>query len=359
MPSLFDPLTLRGVTLRNRIGISPMCQYSSEDGHATDWHVVHLGSRAQGGAGVVHVEASAVEARGRITPGDMGIWQDSHIEPLVRVAKFVKKHGAVPAIQIAHAGRKGSTAAPWDGGASLDDQHGGYETVAPSPIAFGGNITRVPRPLSAEEIPGVVAAFGKAAERARAAGFEWIEFHAAHGYLAHEFMSPLSNQRNDEYGGSFDNRIRFCVDSTRAIRRAWPDRYPMSIRLSCTDWLPGGWDLEQTIELAKRLKAEGVDIIDCSSAGLRADQQVPRGPGFQIPFAEAVRKAVNIPTAAVGGITAGSHADEIVRNGRADLVLIARQSLRDPYFPRNAAVALGVPNAAKLPIQYHHYIGGP
>lgn len=358
MPSLFDPLTLRGVTLRNRIGISPMCQYSSEDGHATDWHLVHLGSRAQGGAALVHVEATAVEARGRITPGDMGIWKDSHIEPLARAAKFIKAHGAVPAIQIAHAGRKGSTAPPWDGGASLDDKHGGYETVAPSAIAFGGNIDRVPRPLSAEEIPEVAAAFGAAAARAQAAGFEWIEYHAAHGYLTHEFLSPLANTRNDEYGGAFGNRIRFCLEATRAIRRKWPERYPLSIRLSCTDWLPGGWDLEQTIELARRLKTEGVDIIDCSSAGLRGDQQVPRGPGFQVPFAEAVRKATGIPTAAVGGITAASHADEIVRNGRADLVLVARQSLRDPYFARNAALALGQPNGVKLPIQYHHYVGG-
>jgi 2,4-dienoyl-CoA reductase-like NADH-dependent reductase (Old Yellow Enzyme family) len=306
----------------------------------------------------VHVEATAVEARGRITPGDMGIWKDSHIEPLARVVSFVKGHGATPAIQIAHAGRKGSTAPPWNGGGSLEDKDGGYETVAPSAIAFGGAISRVPRPLAADEIPGVVKAFGAAAERARAAGFEWIEFHAAHGYLTHEFLSPLSNQRNDEYGGPFENRIRFCLEATRAIRKAWPERYPMAIRLSCTDWLPGGWDLEQTIELAKKLKAEGVDIVDCSSAGLRSDQNPPRGPGFQVPLSEAVRKAVGIPTATVGGVTAASHADEIVRNDRADLVLIGRQSLRDPYFPRNAAVTLGQPNGAKLPIQYHHYVGG-
>jgi len=357
MTEVFEPLTLRGVTLRNRIGISPMCQYSSEDGHATDWHVVHLGSRAQGGAGLVHVEATAVEARGRITPGDMGLWQDSHIAPLARVAKFVKSHGAVPAIQIAHAGRKGSTAAPWAGGVSLADADGGYETVAPSALAYGGNITRVPRPLAAEEIGSIAKAFGQAAERALAAGFEWIEFHAAHGYLTHQFLSPLSNTRNDEYGGSFENRIRFCLDAARAIRRAWPERLPMAIRVSCTDWLPGGWDLEQTIELARRLKDEGVDIVDCSSAGLRADQQPARGPGFQVPFAEAVRKGAGIATAAVGGIVAPSHADEIVRNGRADLVLVARQSLRDPYFVRNAALALGAGDKAKLPIQYHHYVG--
>jgi 2,4-dienoyl-CoA reductase-like NADH-dependent reductase (Old Yellow Enzyme family) len=357
MPGVLDPLTLRGVTLRNRIGISPMCQFSSEDGHATDWHVVHLGSRAQGGAGLVYVEATAVEARGRISPADMGIWQDSHIEPLARVAKFVKAHGAVPAIQIAHAGRKGSTAAPWEGGGSLTDAEGGYETVAPSALAFGGAISRVPRPLAAEEIGGIVAAFGHAAERALAAGFEWIEFHAAHGYLAHEFLSPLSNTRNDEYGGSFDNRIRFCLEATRAIRRAWHERLPMAIRVSCTDWLPDGWDLEQTIALAKQLKAEGVDIVDCSSSGLRADQQPARGPGFQVPFAEAVRKGAGVPTAAVGGIVAPSHADEIVRNGRADLVLVGRQSLRDPFFVRNAAMALGAGDKARLPIQYHHYVG--
>ena len=357
MPGLFDSFTLRGVTFRNRIGVSSMCQYSSEDGHATDWHVVHLGSRAVGGAGLVSVEATAVEARGRITPHDMGIWAESHIEPLARVARFIARHGAVPGIQLAHAGRKGSTARPWQGDNSLGDKDGGYETIAPSALAFGGKVDRVPRPLSAEEIPAIIEAFGQAARRADAAGFQLVEFHAAHGYLAHAFLSPLSNQRNDSYGGSFENRTRFCLEAARAIRSAWPEPKPMSIRLSCTDWIPGGWDIEQSIELAKRLKTEGVDIIDCSSAGIRAEQNPPRGPGFQIPFSEAIRKAVRIPTATVGFITAPGHADEIIRNDRADLVLLARQMLRDPYWAKNAAIALGQADKVRLPNQYHHYIG--
>jgi 2,4-dienoyl-CoA reductase-like NADH-dependent reductase (Old Yellow Enzyme family) len=263
---LFAPLTVKSVTLRNRIGVSPMCQYSSEDGFLNDWHLVHLGSRAVGGAGLIIVEATGVEARGRITAGDAGLWSDKHIEPLARINRFLKSQGAVPGIQLAHSGRKGSTARPWEeNGRSLSNAEGGWETVAPSPLAFGGEISRVPREMTIDDIRTVQEAFRSAAVRAKDAGCEWLELHAAHGYLLHEFYSPLSNKRQDSYGGSLENRIRFTLETARAMRAVWPDKFPFAVRLSCTDWMNGGWTIDDSVELSKRLKNEGVDLIDCSS----------------------------------------------------------------------------------------------
>jgi 2,4-dienoyl-CoA reductase-like NADH-dependent reductase (Old Yellow Enzyme family) len=339
MTSLFDQLPLRDVTLRNRIGVSPMCQYSSRGGAANDWHLVHLGSRAVGGAGLVMVEATAVEARGRISPQDMGIWLDAHVEPLARIARFVAEQGAVPAIQLAHAGRKASTTRPWDGDRPLPDEEGGWPVLAPTAVAFTDG-WRVPSAMGAEDIAAVVGAFRAAAARALAAGFRWIELHAAHGYLCHSFYSPLSNRRTDAYGGSFDNRIRFTLDALRAIRAVWPERLPVSVRLSCTDWADGGWTIDDSVALARRLAEEGADLIDCSSGG-NVIAKIPAGAGYQVPFAEAIRRRADVPTAAVGMITGAAQADQIVRNGQADLVLLAREELRDPYWPIHAAQALG------------------
>jgi 2,4-dienoyl-CoA reductase-like NADH-dependent reductase (Old Yellow Enzyme family) len=349
---LFQPLTLKSVTLRNRIGVSPMCQYSSEDGIATDWHLVHLGSRSVGGAGLVVAEATAVSPEGRITPGDAGIWSDKHVEAIAWINRFVKQHGAVPGIQIAHAGRKASAARPWEGGAHLADGAGGWPTMAPSALAFGGELPKVPRAMTEADVARVQNEFVLAARRALAAGCEWLELHSAHGYLSHEFLSPLTNHRSDRYGGSFDNRVRFLLETTRAVRAAWPDKLPLAVRISCTDWVPGGWDIEQSVELARRLKAEGVDLIDCSSGGNLPDAKIPVGPGYQVPFAERIRKEAAIATAAVGMITIPAQADEIVRQGRADLVLLAREFLRDPYWPMRAARALGHAAAVPSPVQY-------
>jgi 2,4-dienoyl-CoA reductase-like NADH-dependent reductase (Old Yellow Enzyme family) len=352
MAHLFEPYTLKSITLRNRAGVSPMCEYSSEDGMATDWHLVHLGSRAVGGAGLVMAEATAVSPEGRITPGDAGIWGEKHIEPLARINRFIKGHGAVPGIQIAHAGRKASAARPWDGGDHLSTAQGGWEPVAPSPIAFGDGLDRVPHALTTDEIKGVQANFVSAAQRSIAAGYEWLELHFAHGYLAHEFLSPLSNQRTDEYGGGFENRIRFALESARAVRAVWPDRLPLAARLSCTDWLDGGWDIEQSVELSRRLKQEGIDLIDCSSGGAVPHAKIPVKPGYQVPFAERIRREAEVATAAVGLITEAKQADEIIRAGRADVVLLARQSLRDPYWPAHAARELGQAAAVPPPKQY-------
>jgi 2,4-dienoyl-CoA reductase-like NADH-dependent reductase (Old Yellow Enzyme family) len=351
-PHLFEPMTIKSVTLRNRIGVSPMCEYSSVDGAATDWHLVHLGSRAAGGAGLVVAEASAVSPEGRITPGDAGIWADKHVEPVARINRFVKEHGAVPGIQIAHAGRKASAARPWEGGAHLADDAGGWPVIAPSALAFGGELTKVPRAMSLADIARVRNEFVAAAERSLAAGCEWLELHAAHGYLVHEFLSPISNQRADRYGGSFENRIRFLLETTRAVRAVWPERLPLAVRISCTDWVEGGWDIEQSVELARRLKAEGVDLVDCSSGGTVPDAKIPAGPGYQVLFAERIRREAGIATAAVGGITEPTHADEIIRNGRADMVLLAREFLREPYWPRLAARVLGHKDAVSGPVQY-------
>ena len=340
-PALFQPLTLRSVTLRNRIGVSPMCQYSATDGFANDWHYVHLGSRAVGGAGLVIVEATAVAPEGRITPGCLGFWSDQHIEPLARIAKFVKANGAVAGIQIAHAGRKASAALPWNGGAHLAESQGGWETIAPSAIPFGGNLTKVPRAMTEADIVRVQNDFVATAKRALAAGFEFLELHAAHGYLFNSFLSPLSNRSTDEYGGGFENRIRFLLDTAHAVRKVWPDNLPLAVRISAIDWMPGGWQIEDSIALSKSLKAEGVDLIDCSSGGLVPDAKITVQPGYQVPFAEKVRHGAKIATAAVGFITEAKQADEIIRSGQADVVLLARQMLVDPYWPVHAAKALG------------------
>jgi 2,4-dienoyl-CoA reductase-like NADH-dependent reductase (Old Yellow Enzyme family) len=348
---LFSPLRLRDVVLRNRIGVSPMCQYSSPGGLATDWHLVHLGSRAVGGAAIVFVEATAVEPRGRISPDDMGLWSEAHAEPLARIARFIESQGAVPAIQLAHAGRKGSTSAPWRGGRPIADRDGGWSVVGPSAIPFtdGG---RIPEPLDASGIAQITRAFRGAAARARDAGFRLLELHAAHGYLLHSFHSPLSNRRADAYGGRFENRVRFTLDVTEALRREWPDHLPLSVRLSCTDWMDGGWTLEESVRLASLLRERGVDLVDCSSGGSSPHARVPTAPGYQVPFAEAVRRGAGLATAAIGLITAPAHADEIIRAGRADLVLLARAELRDPYWPLHAARALGQPDAVSVPPQY-------
>ncbi len=351
MSKLFEPFTLRGVTLRNRVGVSPMCQYSSEDGLMTDWHQVHLGSRAVGGAGLVITEAAAVEAIGRITPQDAGIWHDAHIPMLSRITAFIKSQNAVPGIQLAHAGRKASTRRPWEGRAPVSDADGGWEPVAPSALPFDDG-WRVPRAMTLDDIHAVQGKFADAARRALTAGFEWFELHAAHGYLAHEFLSPLSNMRTDEYGGSFDNRIRFTLETTQMLRNALPDHLPLTVRLSCTDWAEGGWTLGDSVALSMRLKDIGVDLIDCSSGGNLPNAKIAVGPGYQVPFAEAIKHGADIPTAAVGLITEPAQAEQIVASAQADLVLLARASLRDPYWPAHAARALGQADALPAPPQY-------
>uniref|UniRef100_UPI0040496040 NADH:flavin oxidoreductase/NADH oxidase n=1 Tax=Cephaloticoccus sp. TaxID=1985742 RepID=UPI0040496040 len=352
MSSLFSPLTIKSITLRNRIGVSPMCQYSSVDGVADDWHLVHLGSRAVGGAGLVIAEATAVSPEGRISPGDAGIWGEQHIEPLARINRFIKTQGSVVGIQIAHAGRKASAATPWSGRGQLSNDAGGWNTFAPSALAFGGELDKVPAAMTLADIAKVQADFVAAAKRSLAAGFEWMELHSAHGYLSHEFLSPHSNYRTDNYGGSFDNRIRFLMETTKAVRAVWPESLPFTVRLSCTDWVEGGWDIEQSVELSRSLRAEGVDLIDCSSGGGVPDARIPVGPDYQVPFAERIRREAGIATAAVGLITEPKQADAIVRTGKADLVLLAREFLRDPYWPAHAAKELGVKETLAAPRQY-------
>lgn len=337
--NLFSPLTIRGVSLANRIAVSPMCQYSSEDGKATDWHLVHLGSRAVGGAGMVMVEATAVEARGRISPADMGIWDDMHIDPLSRIAKFITEQGSVPAIQIAHAGRKASTAIPWDGGMPLDSSDGGWQTIGPSAIAFSEQYA-VPNELDLPEIEVVKKAFISAAKRSIKAGFRIIEIHSAHGYLLHSFLSPLSNKRTDSYGGGLNDRMRLLLEIAREIRQVMPEDMPLFTRISATDWADGGWNIDEAVKLSKALKDEGVDLVDCSSGGLVSYAKVPVEPGYQVPFAERIRHEAKILTGAVGLITTPEQADEIIKTGKADIVLLAREMLRDPYWPLHAASAL-------------------
>ncbi|MBI5068954.1 MAG: NADH:flavin oxidoreductase/NADH oxidase [Deltaproteobacteria bacterium] len=347
---LFTPLALRGVTLRNRIAVSPMCQYSAVDGVANDWHLVHLGARAVGGAGLVIFEATGVEPRARISTADLGLWSDAQVEPLARIVRFVESQGAVACLQLAHAGRKGSTRPPWEqGGAPVPPGQGGWVTVGPSAIPFGNGFA-APEPLSEAGIAEVTAAFAAAARRARAAGFRAVEVHAAHGYLLHQFLSPLSNQRTDRYGGSLENRSRFPLAVVEAVRREWPQDLPLLVRISATDWMPGGWDVGEAVELCRRLKALGVDLVDTSSGGLSAAAQVPVGPGYQTAFAERIRREAAIPTGAVGMITAPEQADHVLRSGQADLVLLARELLRDPYFPLRASAALRAPHA--WPNQY-------
>jgi 2,4-dienoyl-CoA reductase-like NADH-dependent reductase (Old Yellow Enzyme family) len=337
---LFAPLTLRSVTLRNRIMVSPMCQYSSVEGRANDWHLVHLGSRAVGGAAVVSFEATAVEARGRISPMDNGIWDDAHVEPIARVVRFISEHGAAPCVQIAHAGRKASTKVPWDGSGLVQLADGGWKCVAPSPIPFAPGYPD-PEALSEVDIHAVVKSFGRAAARALAAGVQILEIHAAHGYLLHEFLSPVSNQRTDAYGGSFENRVRIVHEVVDAVRAEWPDRFPLFIRISCTDWVENAWDIEQSVELARQLKHRGVDMVDCSSGGNVAAAKIPLGPGYQTAFAERIRREASIATAAVGMITSPEQADHVIRTRQADMVVLARELLRDPYWPLRASLRLG------------------
>lgn len=341
MSALFDPLPLRGLTLRNRIVVSPMCQYSSEDGFANEWHAVHLGSRAMGGAAVVFTEATAVTAEGRISPHDLGIWKDAQIDALRRIVRFIRRQGRVAGMQLAHAGRKGSTRRPWEPPpGAVDPGDGGWQPVGPTDRPFADGYP-VPRPLPAAELPAIAAAFRDAAWRALEAGFEVAEIHAAHGYLLHQFLSPLTNTRTDEYGGTFDNRIRLCLDVVDAVRGVWPARLPMFLRLSTTDWVLGGWDIEQSIALARRLRERGVDLIDCSSGGAVPNAKIPLGPGYQVGFAERLRREAGVATGAVGLITTPQQANEIVAQGRADCVLLARELLRDPYWPLRAARELG------------------
>jgi 2,4-dienoyl-CoA reductase-like NADH-dependent reductase (Old Yellow Enzyme family) len=351
VPKLFEPLAVRGVTLRNRVAVSPMCMYSASEGLVGPWHLPHLGSRAVGGAGLVIAEATAVEARGRISPGCPGIWNDAQAAAWAPVAAFIKSQGAVPGIQLAHAGRKASAALPWNGGAHLTESEGGWPIVAPSAVAFGGALARVPDALDLGGIADLREAFVDAARRSLAAGFEWIELHAAHGYLLHQFLSPLSNRRTDGYGGSFDHRVRLLLEVVSDVRLAWPQSLPLAVRLSCTDWEPGGWDLEQSVALAGRLKDLGVDLVDCSSGGMTPTAKVPVGPGYQVPFAEAVR-GTGLLAGAVGMISEPAQAEAIIAEGRADLVLLARAFLRDPYWASHAARALGAPQACPLPVQY-------
>jgi 2,4-dienoyl-CoA reductase-like NADH-dependent reductase (Old Yellow Enzyme family) len=355
MSKLFAPFTLRSVTFPHRIFVSPMCQYSSEDGMPNDWHFVHLGSRAVGGAAMVCVEASGVTPVGRITPWDAGLWNDKQAKAWGRIAAFVRAHGSVPGIQLAHAGRKASCAKPWEGGKSLAPAQGGWETLGPSAIPFGDYST--PRAMTRAETEATIEDFRKSAKLALDAGFEVAEVHGAHGYLLHEFCSPLSNLRNDEWGGSLENRIRFPLAVARAVREAWPADKPVFYRISATDWADGGWDLAQSIELCKRLKALGIDLIDVSSGGNIATQKIALGPGYQVPFSDAIRRDAAIPTLAVGLISDAVQAEQIVSFGQADAVCLARAMLRDPYWPLHAAKTLKVD--LRWPEQYHRADVGP
>ncbi|MBV9886390.1 MAG: NADH:flavin oxidoreductase/NADH oxidase [Acidobacteria bacterium] len=346
---LFTPLKIRDIELKNRIVVSPMCEYSAKDGHPQAWHMVHLGSRAVGGAALVMTEASAVEARGRISAADAGIYDDAHIESWRPITDFVKSQGAVVGMQLAHAGRKASTAEPWKGGKPVSIEAGGWEPVGPSAVAYDNGYT-VPHAMSASEIADIVGAFRKAAQRALAAGFQIVEIHAAHGYLLHQFLSPLSNKRDDHYGGSFENRIRLALEVARAVREVWPISLPLFCRVSATDWADGGWDVGECVELAKGLKPLDVDLIDASSAGLVPFQKIAVGAGYQVPFAEAIRKQAGILTGAVGMITDAAQADTILTTGQADLIFLARELLRDPYWPRRAAQELHT--KIEPPVQY-------
>lgn len=339
MSQLFSALHIGDVTFRNRIFVSPMCQYSSYDGMPSDWHLVHLGSRAVGGAGMVMMEATAVTPAGRISPGDAGIWSDAQANAYQRITRFIHDQGAVPAIQLAHAGRKASTDLPWHGGNPLTAAAGAWTTLAPSAVPFASGYPP-PRALASTELDEIVAAFVAAARRAHDAGFDCIEIHMAHGYLLHEFLSPLANQRNDDYGGSLENRLRLPLRVAAGVREVWPAQLPLLVRISATDWVDGGWDVEQSVELCRRLRALGVDLIDCSSGGIVADARIPAGPGFQTPFAERIRREAGIATAAVGLITSPLQAEHILRTGQADAVFLARELLRDPYWPLHAAAAL-------------------
>ncbi|HEX2330890.1 MAG TPA: NADH:flavin oxidoreductase/NADH oxidase [Candidatus Angelobacter sp.] len=341
MANLFDPLQLRGVTLKNRIMVSPMCQYSCVDGMANDWHFVHLGSRAVGQAAAVVTEATAVTPEGRISPDDLGIWSDAHVQPLQRIFSFITSQGSVPGVQLAHAGRKASTAAPFKGGKPISPAEGGWSPIpGPSAVPFADGY-QTPEAMSKQEIAATVKAFADGARRCDAAGAKIIEIHGAHGYLLHNFISPLSNVRTDEYGGSFENRIRFVLEVIDAVREVWPEQNPVFLRISATDWVDGGWNMEQSVELARIVKRHGVDLIDSSSAGNVPRAPIPVGPGYQVAFSERLKRDAGVLTGAVGMITDPAQADTIIRSGQADLVILARQLLRDPYWPLTAARALG------------------
>jgi 2,4-dienoyl-CoA reductase-like NADH-dependent reductase (Old Yellow Enzyme family) len=337
MTHLFDPLTIRDITFANRVFVSPMCQYSSTDGYVNDWHFVHLGSRAVGGAGLVFTEATAVLPAGRISPQDLGIWMDDHIEPLARIVRFIHEQGSVAGMQLAHAGRKASTYRPWAGRGTVPESNGGWNNVvAPSALAFA-DYYPMPQALSIDGIKNIVSAFAAAARRACEAGFGVIEIHAAHGYLIHEFLSPLSNQRTDAYGGSFENRTRILREIVGTVRGSWPERSPLFVRISATDWIDGGWDIQQSVELARQLKELGADLIDCSSGGNVPHATIPVGAGYQTQFAEQIGRETNILTGAVGMIKSPIQAEHIIVTGQADAVIIAREFLRDPYWPLRAA----------------------
>lgn len=351
MSLLLEPYTLRGLTLRNRIVVSPMCQYSSQDGFANDWHLVHLGSRAAGGAGLVIFEATAVTADGRITPEDLGLWKDEHISMLQRINRFIDAQGAVPGIQLSHAGRKASTWRPWLGKhGSVTLEEGGWTPVAPSSVPFDPEHAR-PTELTEADINGIKDAFVAAAKRALTANFKVVEIHAAHGYLLHQFMSPISNRRTDQYGGSFENRVRLVLEVTEAIREVWPADLPVFVRVSATDWVEDGWNTDETVALSKRLKSIGADLIDVSSGGTAAKAEIPTGPGYQTRFAERVRKEADMPTGTVGMITDSAQAEHILRTGQADLIFLARELLRHPYWPLQADEDLGG-RQATWPAQY-------
>ena len=351
MSRLFSPLKLRDLRIRNRIFVSPMCQYSSHDGIPTDWHLVHLGSRAVGGAGLVMVEATAVSPEGRISPDDSGIWSDSHAEAFARITEFIRAQGAAAGIQLAHAGRKASTDAPWRGGGPLGPDKRGWTPIAPSPIPFSPTHPE-PREITAEDREIIRKQFSDGAARALRAGFEVVEIHMAHGYLLHQFLSPISNRRTDEFGGSLENRMRFPLGVARAVRDIWPAKWPVFVRVSATDWVEGGWDLGQTVELSRRLKDTGIDLIDCSSGGmvLLPETAIPAGPGYQTPFATAVRQQAGMATATVGLITEPAQAEQIVATGLADAVILAREMLRNPYWPLMAARVLKAD--VPWPVQY-------
>ncbi|MGI4750814.1 MAG: NADPH dehydrogenase NamA [Janthinobacterium lividum] len=350
MAELFKPLKIKSIELKNRIVISPMCEYSSEDGFANDWHFVHLGSRAVGGAGLIILEATAVSPEARITPDDLGLWKDEHIAELKKIVAFMHNNGSVAGVQLAHAGRKASHESPWKGGQLIhSNAPQGWQTVAPSAIPYKEG-TELPVALDEQGIAKVIQDFKEATRRSVEVGFKVIELHAAHGYLLHQFLSPLTNERTDQYGGSFENRIRFLLEVTAAVQEIWPADLPLFVRLSATDWAEGGWTAEESVKLSAILKEKGVDLIDCSTAGLVSWQKIPAGPGFQVPFAEQIKKETGILTGAVGLLTEAKQMEEILASGKADLILIARESLRDPYFPLHAAQELGVD--LSWPVQY-------
>ncbi len=348
MAQLFTPLQIRNITFRNRIFVSPMCQYSSMGGLPADWHLVHLGSRAVGGAGLVMVEATAVTPEGRISPQDSGIWSDDHAIAFKRITRFIREQGAVPGIQLGHAGRKASTLPPWEGTRYAGPDHGGWQTIAPSAVAFGD--LPVPHEMTKPDINDLIDAFRQATVRSLQAGFDLIELHMAHGYLMHQFLSPLSNKRTDEYGGSLENRMRLPLEVAHVVRRTWPEHLPLFVRISSTDWVGGGWDLDQSITLVKELKRRGIDLVDCSSGGSVPNAKIPAGPGYQTGFASEIRRQAEIMTGAVGMILDPMQAEHILRTGQADAILLARDFLRDPYWPLHAAKELGVD--VQWPVQY-------